>query len=436
MKKALSSLVAIVLVFMIFLTGCGNLIGASTESEQRKDGRVQIDFWSFWGSETRRPVIEKIVDDFNKSQDKIFVKYTFIPFGDIWTKELAAVAAGNPPDVVISDLGKLKHRAQKNQVENLGPYVKNDPSIKDRFLPQAWEAVLYNNEPYALPFNLDTYMLFYNKDLFKEAGLDPDKPPKTWDEALEYSHKLDKKNGNKYERIGFYPLWDAGPDIWMVNADGEPYFDKNDKSMIADPENAEALKWIKKFNEKYGLNTIDAFKGEFGQKQSEPFISQKVAMYVKNTTFYTQIRDYGKGMNFGVAPLPERKPGSGHYSWSSGFVAEIPKGSKHVKEAYEFIKYLTDVEAQTYWGAKLFDNVANKHANDKILAQLSGEAKMVYQAAVDNLKLSVMQNMPIKAPDYDKFINPELDQALRGSKPPEKALQDAQAAVLKQMAGQ
>lgn len=435
MRKAFSLLAAVVLVFMVFLTGCGHLIGASKKSDATKDGRVQIDFWSFWGSETRRPVIQKIVDDFNKSQDKIFVKYTFIPFGDIWTKELAAVAAGNPPDVVIADINTVKQRAQKKQIENLSQFIKNDPSIKDRFLPQAWDAVLYNNEPYALPFNLDTYVLFYNKDMFKEAGLDPNRPPQTWDEAREYSDKLDKKNGNKYERIGFYPLWNAGADIWMINADGKPYFDKDGKPMIADPENAEALKWIKSFNDKYGLDTINAFKAEFGQKQSEPFISKKIAMYVMNTTFYTQIRDYGKGLNFGVAPLPERKPGSGHYSWSSGFVAEIPKGSKHVKEAYEFIKYLTDVQAQTYWGAKLFDNVANKNANDKILAQLSGEAKMVYQTAVENLKQSVMQNQPLKAPDYPNLINPEVDKALQGSKPPEQALMDAQKAVEKQIAG-
>src|SRR4051794_32705455 len=96
----------LLVALMLFLSGCaGFQVGGNKgELEAEAEGKVVIDFWSFWGSEIRRPVIEKIIEDFNNSQDQIIVKHTFVPWGDIWTKELASIAAGDPPDVVINDI--------------------------------------------------------------------------------------------------------------------------------------------------------------------------------------------------------------------------------------------------------------------------------------------------------------------------------------------
>ncbi len=90
MKKSAAFLVVLALFGLIVV----GFVGAQE--------KVEIEFWTFWGSETRRPIIEKIVTDFNESQDQIHVTHVFNPWGDIWTKSLAAIAAGNPPDVVIA----------------------------------------------------------------------------------------------------------------------------------------------------------------------------------------------------------------------------------------------------------------------------------------------------------------------------------------------
>lgn len=430
MKKQprLYLLISTLLLTSMIGTACTphKVVGESAEA----DGKVVIDFWTFWGSETRRPIIDKIINDFNQSQDKITVKHTYLPWGDIWTKNLAAIAANNPADVIINDIASVPQRASKQQNTDLSKYLAED-SIEDRFYPQLWDNVLYEDKAYAIPFNTDTRMLYYNKKAFREAGLDPNKPPQTWSELEEYAKKLDIKNGNTYEQIGFYPLWgDFGKDNWLFNGDGgQGYFDDNEQPTINTPGKVETLKWLQSWNDRLGQKTIDAMSAEFGSKQSDPFISGKVAMLIQQGTFATQIRDYGKDMEVGIAPIPEKTEGSGHYSGGGGFVVEIPKGAKHPNEAWEFIKYLTDTDAQKYWAEKNFDNVANiKAATDPELSK-----DPFYKASVDNLEVTKQFQAPLHLPDYNNLINPQLDAAMLKKISPEDALAKAEADVTNQL---
>lgn len=169
---------------------------------------IELDFWTFWGSEPRRNFIEQIVEDFNNSQDNIRVKHTFLPWGDIWTKNLASIAAGDPADVIINDINSVAQRAQKNQNTNLSDFIASEEgNFAEQFYPYLWEATLHEEESYAVPFNTDTRILFYNKDIFEEVGLDPEQPPTTWDELKEMAQKMDVMNGERYERIGYLPRY-------------------------------------------------------------------------------------------------------------------------------------------------------------------------------------------------------------------------------------
>jgi multiple sugar transport system substrate-binding protein len=426
---------AILLLAALFLmlSGCaGFKTGTVNQKPADEDEKVKVDFWTFWGSEIRRPVVEKIVEDFNKSQDRIEVTHTFVPWGDIWTKELAAIAAKSPPDVVINDINATALRGKKNQAMNLSEFLEKD-DISGDFYPELWEATLYEGDSYGIPFNTDTRILYYNKDAFEEVGLDPEKPPTTWEELEEYAEKLDKKDGNSYERIGFYPLWGVASDVWMLNADGTNYFDSDGEVNIDTDVNRDTLDWLVKWREHYGENTINAYQAQIDSQQGNPFFNGKLGMFINTPTFYTQIRDYAPDLNFGVAMLPERTEGSGHTSWGGGFVAEIPEGSKNAEEAWEFIKYLTGAEAQEYWAVKNFDNVANIEAAENAAKseELSEIDRMVYQMAVDNMDQTLLTPVPVNAPDFINLINPELDAVLLGKKTSSEGLQAAQSAVEK-----
>lgn len=427
MKKKFQLGFIFILLFSLILSACSS----GTEAEgKNKDGKTVIDFQTFWGSETRRPVIEKIVDDFNKSQDEIEVKHTFVPWGDIWTKNTAAVAAGNPADVIVNDINTVAHRAKNGQSEDLSQYMKE--SIKEELYPNLWETVQYKDKFYGVPFITDTRVLFYNKEAYKEAGLDPEKPPRTWKELEEHAKKLDVKKGNTYERIGFYPTWGSfGAGSWMANADeGKGFFEGNEMH-INTPNKLEALGWIADWQRRLGTKNVQAFEAEFGSGQTNPFISEKVALWTDVSTFYTQIRDSGKDMDFGIAPIPAFKEGGRNWNEGGGFVMEIPKGAKHPKEAAKFIEYLASEKAQKYWAQKNFDNVANKKAAESILKELTGNEKMVYEQAMNNLKDTRFHPTPIDYPDYQSRVDPQLEAAILGKTTPEKALKKAEEDVKK-----
>ncbi|MFD2612516.1 ABC transporter substrate-binding protein [Paenibacillus gansuensis] len=420
------TLLALTLLLLMTAAVSGCALPDKKTAQAEDGGKVTIDFWTFWGSETRKPIIEKIIKDFNDSQDRIVVKHTYLPWGDIWTKNLASIASKNPADVIVNDINTVALRAEKKQVTDLTPYLAKD-RIQDRFYSNLWKTGEYNGKVYSLPFVTDTRLLFYNKKAFQEAGLDPNKPPQTWDELEQYAMKLDKKNGGTYDRIGFYPLWGGfGWDNFMMNADGGTgFFDTQGNIAVNTPAKTETLDWINKWTKRYGQGTIDNFKAEFGKQQADPFIAGKVAMIIDTATFNTQLRDYGKGMEYGVAPIPERTPGSGHYSSGGGFVVEIPYGAKHPDEAWEFLKFLTDKAPQTYWAEKNFDIAANKAANEA--PQLSKDP--VFKAAVDNMQVTQMFPTPVQAPDFKKLIDPQVDAALLGRQSSKDALSKADQAV-------
>lgn len=417
----------------LILSGCSGFQtnnSGGDEAAVNEDGKTVVDFWTFWGSEIRRPIIEQIITDFNESQDEIEVKHTYLPFGDIWTKELAAIAAGDPPDVVINDINATALRGQKKQAMNLSKFLEED-DISKRFYPELWDATLYEGDSYGIPFNTDTRVLFYNKDAFKEAGLDPEKPPTTWAELEEYAAKLDKKAGSNYDRVGFYPLWGIGYDVWLLNANGQSYFDNQDNFEVDTAKNEEVLNWLKSWKDKYGEDVVNSYQAQIDSQQGHPFFTGDLAMIAQAPTFYTQIRDYAPDLNFGVIELPEYEEGNGNTSWGGGFVAEIPEGSKNSEAAWEFIKYLTDVEAQEYWAVKNFDNVANIEAAEAAAKsdEFTEDGTMVYEKAVENMEHTLLTPVPVIAPDFTSLINPNIDEFLLGSMTAKEALAKSQADV-------
>jgi multiple sugar transport system substrate-binding protein len=177
---------------LTFLLGAAPLAPSPAQAQTQ---RVTLQFWAHWLSQQRRPTVDKIISTWNARNLNIQVEYTGVPFDQIINKTLAAVAAGNPPDVGVIDIRTTRFRAAKNQILSLSDLGVD--KIKDLYFPNLWVTGTYQGKQYALPFVIDTRMLFY-KAAFKEAGLDPNRPPSTWEDLWNYANKLDKKEGNNY----------------------------------------------------------------------------------------------------------------------------------------------------------------------------------------------------------------------------------------------
>lgn len=415
----------------VLAAGCGNSETADSSGNESADGKTTLDFWSFWGAGARQEVIEEIIDDFNASQDKIEVKYSYQPWGDIWTKSLSSITAGNPPDVIVQDINSVAQRAEAQQATNLSEYIEE--GFSDEFYPQLWDTVEYEGDAYAVPFNTDTQVIFYNKTLFKEAGISEEQLPQTWEELETVARKLDVKNGDDFERIGFYPLWNLGADVWALNADdGVSWFDKDENVKIDTDNKVEALEWILDWQEYYGQDTINRLEAEFGSGVADPFISGLMAMRAQNINYYSSLAENAPDdFEFGVIQIPEKESGSGHWSWGGGFVLEVPYGAKDPEASYEFIKYLSTPEVQEKFGEKSFDIMANRTANENLVNNdnLDENGQMIYQMADENFANTVITPVPLTAPDFSSLVNEQIDQIMLGSKTPAEGLADAQKAV-------
>ncbi len=188
--------------------------------------------------------------------------------------------------------------------------------------------------------------MYYNKKLFRKLGLDPDRPPKTWDELLAYSKKCTQydKNGN-FLTIGFVPNWG---NWWLYLygwQNGGQFMSEDGKTcMLNEPSILDALTWMVKFYDSFkGIENINAFGSTFQGGQYDAFFTEKIGMKIDGNWYLKTIALYMPDMDFGVAPAPVPK-GRQFITWSGGFSLAIPYGSKHPDLAWEYIKFATSIE--------------------------------------------------------------------------------------------
>lgn len=330
-----------------------------------------IEFWHFWASQVRHTAISRVIAICKQQLPNITVHDTAKPFGDIWTANTAAVAAGSGmPDVIVEDRPALPLRAENNIETDLAPLAKRDGIDGSTFWPFTWQQTLYNNDTYGIPFSTDVRMLYWNKNEFKEVGLDPEKPPTTWAELEQYADKLDKKNPDgTYSRIAFFPLLSGNWDMWSFT-NGAQLATADNKVSVNDPKVIDTITWMKKWVDRYGgWNNYQKFKGNFSSAPNDAFMSGKVAMYVDINGYNSQLKFFnpqytgpdGKKSNldYGVGALPYN---TNKASESGGFALSIPKGSKNQAAAWEFIKCATSPAAQASWARDVYDIPANAQA--------------------------------------------------------------------------
>lgn len=357
--------------------GTGNANGAAAPLNTSVSGSVNL--WHFWGSPVRRTAIRRIVAICSQQLPNIKMTETFKPFGDIWTANTAAVAAGSGmPDVIVEDRPKLPQAAANKVESSLQKYIDRDKLDSSQFWPFTWQQTLYNNESYGIPYETDVRVLYWDKNEFTEVGLDPEKPPTTWDELWAAADKLDKKNPDgTYARIAFSPLiGNAGWDLWsktngatQVNADGT-------KVTVNDPATVETFQWMKKWIDRYGgWEAYQKFVGTFTSPPNDAFMSGKVAMVADINGYASQLKFYnpkvptadGKTatLDWGVGQVPYKTTET---STSGGFALSIPVGTKNADAAWEFIKCATGPTAQQSWARDTYAMPANQlAAKDPVL---------------------------------------------------------------------
>ena len=181
------------------------------------------------------------------------------------------------------------------------------------------------------------------KTMFKNAGLDPERPPRTIQELDAFAEKLTlrDKDGN-ITQIGFMPM---EPGWWNWSWGyffGGRLWDGGERITANAPENIQAFGWIESYTKKYGVAYLNSFRGGFGNFDSPQngFLAGKVAMEIQGVWMYNFIDKHAPGLQWGAAPFPTVRRDMPPTTVAEADILAIPNGAAHPREAFEFIKFV------------------------------------------------------------------------------------------------
>jgi multiple sugar transport system substrate-binding protein len=368
-KKLLALPLAATLAMALAVAGCGGSSNTpapskgtdakSTDSSPKgtssSGGPVTIDFWFPWGGDYQKDFKANVVDVFEKKFPNIKVKMTFVETTgqtQASDKLLTAIAGGNPPDIALFDRFLIGSWAAKGSLTDLTSFVKSNGISPDDYYKGLWTEAVYKDKVYALPWGTDTRGMFYNKTLMTEAGLDPNKPPQTIQELDQMAEKIFKKgSNNKYSQIGFIPWMNQGFLYTQAWNWGGKWEDGSHKLTPNDPQNVKSLAWMADYAKKYDIGNLTSFSDAMGQTGMNPFWTGKVGFVFDGNWILNDLAKYKLNFEWGVAPMPAAE-GFKPVTWAGGWSYVIPKGSKHEKEAAEFLKFVAHKEGTLLWAKR------------------------------------------------------------------------------------
>ena len=338
-KSVWQQCIGVVCILILFAVVA--MVGCSRDNSPQKD-RVVIQYWEKWGG-FEREAMKVVVDDFNASQDRIFVD--FLQISQIDRKLMLATAGGNPPDVAGIWSWATSVYAENNALMPLDKMVAEAGIQRSDYIDIFWRLCTHRGHLWGLPSCPASIALHWNKKLFREAGLDPERPPHTLAEFEQFNEKLTRRNPDgTIAVLGHHPeepgWWSACWGYWFGGAmwDGEGRITANS------PGNLAALEWMQTYPKRFGVSALLSFKdgsGNFASPQN-PFFTGRMAMVLQGVWLRNFIEKYApKDFEWGVAPFPSIDPVTRKdVTISECDLLVIPAGAKHPREAFEFIHYV------------------------------------------------------------------------------------------------
>lgn len=306
------------------------------------DGRVVLRYWDKWtGFEAE--AMRAVVQDFNASQNRILVQYTSV--SQIDRKLMLATAGGVPPDVAGIWSSTIPVYAENNALTPLDRMAASGGVRREDYIDVFWQGCSHMGRLFALPSTPTSTALIYNKRLFREAGLDPERPPRSIAELEAFNEVLVRRRADdRLERVGHLPeepgWWNALWGLWFgarIAPDGRTLG-------LLDPDNQAAYRWVQSYPERFGGENLAAFRDGFGNFASpqNPFFTGRVAMVLHGVWIHNFISNYAPpGFEWGVAPFPTVDPERlRDVTVVEADVLVIPAGAAHPREAFEFIRYV------------------------------------------------------------------------------------------------
>jgi multiple sugar transport system substrate-binding protein len=330
-------------------------------------GRIVIKFAGEEAGEEGR-LMKKLISSFEESYPNIKIEIVSTAGSRYSEKVLIMTAAGMAPDIfmVILHYGDLAYLVEKGTILALDDLMGNDPDFsKDDFFEAPFKGLTYEGKIYGLPKDLNPQLLYYNKKLFDEAGVEYPNKNWTWDNFLETSRKLtrdidgdghiDVFGGGWRMALGYHTQSIA---ILIWQNGGSMFNSKGTRCLLDSPQAIESLEYYARFNQE-GLVPGQAIEREMGWWQT--FAMGKVAMLISGPYTMTTLNKV-KELEYDVTLLPSK---NGNRTTRLSFLGwAISSQTKHPQEAWQFLKYIggapgQHIVAQTKHGVPTVKAIAN-----------------------------------------------------------------------------
>ena len=343
-----------VLVFVLclfLLVSASGVFAAAVQEQEQEQKELTILTWNISFFEE---TIKGWIADFEKDNSEYNVQWIDKHGTELDAFLMTQLAAGEMPDIIDFQGSLYSKYAAMGALTPLGDYIKNDPETKNRYDQGLLDiALAFEGETYEVPFYYAPTLLYYNKLMFKEAGIT--RPPETFDELMSYAQRMTKNEKSGFMTINFdwiyWPLFRVNG-VQLLTPD-------NKKAAFNTPAAVKTLETLSKLTASGAITRISWTKR--WAELNDAFAAGIIGMFNSNSTTYHNVKANGDWINedtMGIAPFP----GGWKVSGQHGFA--ISALSKHPEGAWELLKVITNDK----WGqsfAKQTNILTGNKAVDK-----------------------------------------------------------------------
>lgn len=401
---------------MALLLGAGMVMGVSAAVGAEDAGeKTVITFWNgFTGSD--QETLEALVQEYNETNDaNIEIDMSIMPWDSLYQKLSTTLAVGEGPDFVAMAPERMGAYAEA------GAYVSVNDAwtegyIEEDVVPEALKSSLvYNGDYYGVPMDYATLLLYYNKTIFEEAGLDPEAPPTTWDELEAYAQQI-VDNTDKY---GFTMALKETTPMWCIMLWGNGGdFIEDGTAVFNSAQNVETVtRWAENIRDKeFGPAVLT------GGEIDKLFESQKLAMYFCGPWATNGFE--AAGIDFGVAQAPEGP--AMQVTQGNGVGMYLTSSSEQKEAVYNFFQWWNSAETQIKWCLGTGFAPTRTDIDEEALAE--NPYIIEFSKPLDASKM-YLQNLTNFAEIDNQAITPAFEKILLENADVQEALDEANAAI-------